>query len=137
MTDGQPSTIRDVRPSARGRPNRTVESRGPTIRRSRERPVTVMLSAAKHLALLFVGGKVQSEILRSAPLRCAQNDMTLGSFRDGRRNENYVLVFHHPTCRADPWVGLWPGQAPALQRSRAAPLASQVEGECEIQIWMV
>jgi hypothetical protein len=28
-----------------------------------------MLSAAKHLALLFVGGKVQSEILR-----CAQND---------------------------------------------------------------
>jgi hypothetical protein len=27
------------------------------------------LSAAKHLALLFVSGKVQSEILRSAPLR--------------------------------------------------------------------
>jgi hypothetical protein len=35
-----------------------------------------MLSAAKHLALLFLGGKVQSEILRSAPLRCAQNDST-------------------------------------------------------------
>jgi hypothetical protein len=30
---------------------------------------TVMLSAAKHLALLFLGRKVQSEILRSAPLR--------------------------------------------------------------------
>jgi hypothetical protein len=28
-----------------------------------------MLSAAKHLALLFPGGKVQGEILRSAPLR--------------------------------------------------------------------
>jgi hypothetical protein len=28
-----------------------------------------MLSAAKHLALLFVGGKVQSAILRFAPLR--------------------------------------------------------------------
>jgi hypothetical protein len=28
-----------------------------------------MLSEAKHLAVLFVGGKVQSEILRSAPLR--------------------------------------------------------------------
>jgi hypothetical protein len=28
-----------------------------------------MLSAAKHLALLFVGGKIQGEILRSAPLR--------------------------------------------------------------------
>ena len=26
-------------------------------------------NSAKHLALLFVGGKVQSEILRSAPLR--------------------------------------------------------------------
>jgi hypothetical protein len=28
-----------------------------------------MLSAAKHLALPFVGGKVQREILRFAPLR--------------------------------------------------------------------
>jgi len=28
-----------------------------------------MLSAAKDLALLFVGGKIQGEILRSAPLR--------------------------------------------------------------------
>jgi hypothetical protein len=28
-----------------------------------------MLSAAKHLALLFVSREVQSEILRSAPLR--------------------------------------------------------------------
>ena len=61
--------IRDVRTSARGWPNRTVESKGPTLRRSRERSLTVMLSAAKHLALLLVGGKVQSEILRSAPLR--------------------------------------------------------------------
>jgi hypothetical protein len=27
------------------------------------------VNSVKHLALLFVGGKVQSEILRSAPLR--------------------------------------------------------------------
>jgi hypothetical protein len=36
------------------------------------RHLTVMLSPprrTKHLALLFLGGKVQSEILRSAPLR--------------------------------------------------------------------
>jgi hypothetical protein len=33
-----------------------------------------MLSAAKDLALLFVGGKVQSEILRSA-----QNDSMAGA----------------------------------------------------------
>ena len=49
--------------------NRAVKSKGPTLRRSRERPLSVMLSAAKHLALLMVGGKVQTEILRSAPLR--------------------------------------------------------------------
>jgi hypothetical protein len=85
--------IRDVRTSAQGWPNRTVESKEPTLRRSREHQVTVMLSpfaqftlspfaslrvnyanglrvnSVKHLALLFVGGKVQSEILRSAPLR--------------------------------------------------------------------
>jgi hypothetical protein len=77
VAHGQASTIRDVRPSAPGRPNRIVEIKGPTLRRSRECPVTVMLSpfaslrvnSAKHLALLLVGGKVQSEILRSAALR--------------------------------------------------------------------
>jgi len=68
---------RDVRTSPRGWPNRPVESKGPRRRSSRERPFTVMLSpvaslrvnSAKHLALLFLGGKVQSEILCSAPLR--------------------------------------------------------------------
>ncbi len=34
-----------------------------------ERPLTVLLSEAKHLAVLFDGGKVQSKILRFAPLR--------------------------------------------------------------------
>jgi len=38
-----------------------------------------MLSAAKHLALLFVGGKVQSEILRSA-----QNDSMADECTDVR-----------------------------------------------------
>jgi hypothetical protein len=47
--------------------------KGPTVRRSRERPLTVMLSAAKHLALLLVGGKVQSEILRP-PIRLADSE---------------------------------------------------------------
>jgi hypothetical protein len=61
--------IRDVRTPARGWPNRAVESKGPTLRRSRVRPLTVMLSAAKHLALFFLCGEAQSEILRCAPLR--------------------------------------------------------------------
>jgi len=67
--------IRDVRKSARGWPNRTVESKGARLRRSRERPLTVTLippcgrsispccwSAEKSRARFF------------APLRCAQND---------------------------------------------------------------
>jgi hypothetical protein len=30
---------------------------------------SLRVNSAKHLGLLFLGGKVQSEILRSAPLR--------------------------------------------------------------------
>jgi hypothetical protein len=38
-----------------------------------------MLSAAKHLALLFVGGKVQSEILRAVYPEQAERDPSLRS----------------------------------------------------------
>ena len=59
----------------------------------RERPFTVMLSPfawlrvnpAKHLASLFVGGEVQSEILRSA-----QND----SMADECRNVTLSSAIH-------------------------------------------
>ena len=68
MHSGKPA-VRDVTTSPRHRCNGTVKSKTFTRRSLGERPVTVMLSAAKHLALLFLGGKVQSEILRSAPLR--------------------------------------------------------------------
>ena len=59
----------------------------PTLRRSRERPLTVMLSpfaslrvnSAKHLALLFFGGKVQSEILRAVYPERAERDPWLRS----------------------------------------------------------
>jgi hypothetical protein len=65
--------------------NRAVQSKAFTRRSPGERPLPVMLSpfaqftlseanglrvnSARHLALLFLGGRVQSEILRSAALR--------------------------------------------------------------------
>jgi|GEM_PF-1017372 hypothetical protein len=82
--------IRDFRASARNGRNQAIESNGFRPRRLGEHPLTVMLSpfsrrcgirvnSAKPLALLFVGEKVQSEILRAVYPERAERDPSLRS----------------------------------------------------------
>jgi hypothetical protein len=70
---------RDVRTSARGWPDRSVESKAPTLRRSRERLLTVMLIPPCGRSIppcCFSAEKSRARFF--APLRCAQNDSMAG-----------------------------------------------------------
>jgi len=64
-----------IKSSARGWPNRTAESKGPTLRRSRERRLTVMLipPCGRSMSPCCLSAE-KSRARFCAPLRCAQND---------------------------------------------------------------